>query len=86
MLYFDELNTTERYTLPYIKGHGYSLKLVSKDDTERSNGQGDGYKSAQFKATGGNKRIMEFIGDHVFNVTFWENGDRYTSNTILTVK
>lgn len=86
MLIFSELSTEKRYTLPHIKGHGYSLKLVSKDETEKGDGYGNGYKSAQFKATGGNKRTMDVVKDHVFNVTFWEDGDQYTSDTVLTVE
>ena len=85
MLNFDDLSKGKRYTLPHIKAHyGYHLKLESVDEQVRNNGTNDYYKSATFRASGGSKQIMDLVGSHVFNVTFWENGDQFVSDTLLT--
>jgi hypothetical protein len=84
MLNFNDLSKGKRYTLPHIKGHGYHLQLASIDEQVRNNGANNYYKSATFRASGGSKRMMDVVGSHVFNVTFWEDGESYVADTLLT--
>ena len=82
MTNFADLNTDSRYTLPYIKGQGYYLTLVSKDERVRNDGTNMYFKSATFKSSGGSARMMDVLKGHVFNVTFNEDGDQFVADLL----